>query len=143
MRGLCDRFATAPTRDVLETGLVTDHKSCSAIVDQFALAQSLRNACHARPMYTKYAGDMFMRQFELFTSAPLLKRQQPAAEPLLDRMKRVANYALRQLLDLAVYIVMKDPLKSRIRHDLAFDDVAADRQCRTRNTYLHAVGGTA
>ena len=81
-------------------------------------------------MYTEYPCYVLMRDSEPVAAAPLMKRQKPTAEPLFDRVKRVAHDALGKLLDLAVDVSMKSVLQARVRHHFALEDLSVDDECR-------------
>jgi hypothetical protein len=133
------RIRTAFARQLLDARTVGDHQTRSAVIDQILLAQTLRNARHARAMHPENASDVFMRQSESVSSAPALKRQQPRAESLLNRMKRIAHHPLRKLFDLGIDVVMKCHLQTRIRDHFSFENVSTDDKRGSRNADLHAV----
>lgn len=127
----------------LQSGLVADDEPCTSVVDQLPFSQRLCDAGHARAVYAEHACHVFVRQLEFLSTASLMQRQKPAAEPLFDRVERIANYSLRQLPDLTVDVVVQSRLQSLIRDHFAFEDIAGDRQSVSGYADLHTIRRTA
>jgi hypothetical protein len=134
------RLGAASAGQLFDSYPVGDNETSAPVVDQLPFSKTLGNAGDARPMNTQHTRDMLVRDPEAVTTAAPLKRQQPAAKSLLDRVERITNNPLRQLLDLPVYVVVQQKLELGIGNNLAFEKITADRQCGSRHTNLHAVG---
>jgi hypothetical protein len=102
-------------------------------------SQTLRDARNARSVYAEDPRHVFMRDSKFISLAPALERNQPAAKSLLDRMKCIADDALRKLFDLRIEVIMERNLETRIRMNFAFEQISTDDESGTRDTNLHAV----
>jgi len=130
---------TASASELLYSRPIGDHQSSTSIVDQVSLAQTLGDTRHARPVDSKNTSDMLMCDLELVAAASALECQQPTTESLLDGMERIANHALRELLYLAVDIVVQHHLQSWIGCNLSFKQIPRNDKSRTCNADLSTV----
>src|SRR5215203_5127112 len=101
----------ASAGDVLESRLVANNESSTAVIDQLALPQRLGNTSHTWTMYAEYSSNVLVRDLEFVAAASLMERQQPTAKALFDRMESVADHALRKLLDLCVDVIVQHALQ--------------------------------
>jgi len=87
--------------------------------------------------------NVFVRELELIPAAPFMKRQKPTAEPLFDRVKRIADHSLGKLPDLTIDVVMQSRLQTLIGHHFPLEHIAGDRQRVSGYADLHAIRRTA
>jgi hypothetical protein len=69
------RSVSASTSQFFYSSLVANHESCTAVVDQIPLAQTLSDARDAWPMDSEDTCDMLMCDLESVTAASALERQ--------------------------------------------------------------------
>ena len=88
------KFRAAPTRQLLQTRRVADHKTRPSVINKLFVAQDLSDARHARSVDTQYSCDVFVRDLKAIAKASALEIQEPTAESLLDGVKRIAHNPL-------------------------------------------------
>lgn len=76
---------------------IEEPKSSPPALDQPRLAQAVRDSGYARPPDAQHFGDVVLRQVEIVAIRDVAAPQQPAREPGLDGMGRIARRALLRL----------------------------------------------
>ena len=135
-------IGAAFARDALQTGLVAYDETRTSVIDQLPVPQGLSDASHTWTVNAEHPCNMFVRELKTIPAAPFMKRQQPAAEPLFDRVKRIADHPLRKLPYLSVDVVVQGRLQTLIGHHFPLEHIPGDRQCIAGYADLHAIRRT-
>jgi hypothetical protein len=133
------RFRTATTRKTFDTRPIGDQEPGSAVVDQVPFSQTLSNARNTRPVNAQDPRHVFVRDPKFISLASAMESEQPAAKSLFNRMKGIADDALRELFDLRVDVIMKRYLETGVSMYLAFEQISTYDKSGAGDTDLHAV----
>ena len=136
-------IGAALAREALQTRLVAYDETRTSVIDQLPVPQGLSDASDTWTMNAEHPCNVFVRELEPIPAAPFMKRQQPAAEPLFDRVKRIADHPLRKLPDLTVDVVVQGRLQTLIGHHFPLEHIPRDRQRVAGYADLHAIRRTA
>lgn len=89
----CVAFACARSQSVH----IEQPKASPPTLDQPRLAQAIRDSGHARPPNAQHLRNEILSEVDIVTICDVAAPQQPAREPSLDRMGRIAGGALLRL----------------------------------------------
>ena len=85
------------TRRSLKAGTVLHLHQSSAIINQACVLQILRGVANGGALDAHDARQEFVRIGHGFALSPVVHHQKPSAQPLFDRVKRVATHGLHDL----------------------------------------------
>jgi len=99
-------------RDFLELGPVDYREATPRSTDDAVVLEQSSNPDHRRPVHAQHLSEIFLRERKLVAGNAVLRHQQPSRETLSHRVKRIANYGLKNLREQHVCVPIEE-----IAHD--------------------------
>jgi len=118
-------------RSFLELGPVDYRETTPRPADNAVVLEQSSNPDHRRPVHPQHLSEILLREWKLLADNAVLRHQQPSCKTLSHRVKRIANYGLKNLREQHVCVPIEEIAHDRRALLGDLDPSRLNPKCRT------------